>query len=247
MRGGEGWFYRGRARGARHHGARRVMIARLAFACHMAILSFHASPPSDPPQFSCAYPFLTRFSRAVLEVFQNSKWVMQHIAGNLSMSSFQRYKVCTNRSSEERVMAPGSRGVGAVFVRFSNEDSGQTGDAIGESRVPRRSWSRYLSNAPGLAGLLVASRKDSAREGGCPGGKTHFTPSAFFLKSYPSSRAYLTLLPMSDFDVLGTVEKLALPTFARFQICRNSSLGSRDMVSRAEPTGVFLVRLRAVF
>uniref|UniRef100_A0A2N9IHR0 Uncharacterized protein n=1 Tax=Fagus sylvatica TaxID=28930 RepID=A0A2N9IHR0_FAGSY len=75
-------------------------------------------------------------------------------------------KFCANRSSDERVMAPGSRGVGAVFVHFSGEDSDQTGDAIGEPRVPRRSWSRYLSNAPGLADQLVASRKDSAREGG---------------------------------------------------------------------------------
>jgi hypothetical protein len=33
-------------------------------------------------------------------------------------------------------MAPGSRGVGAVFVHFSDADSGQTGDAIGEPRVP---------------------------------------------------------------------------------------------------------------
>jgi hypothetical protein len=89
-------------------------------------------------------------------------------------------------------MAPGSRGVGAVFVHFSDADSGQTGDAIGEPRVPRRSWSRYLSNAPGPADQLVASRKDSAREGGCPGGKMRFTPNAFFLKSYPSSRAFLT-------------------------------------------------------
>jgi hypothetical protein len=89
-------------------------------------------------------------------------------------------------------MAPGSRGVGAVFVHFSGEDSGQTGDAIGEPRVPRRSRSHYLSNAPGLADQLVASRKDSAREGGCLGGKMRFTPSAFFLKSCPSSRAFLT-------------------------------------------------------
>uniref|UniRef100_A0A2N9FKF9 Aminotransferase-like plant mobile domain-containing protein n=1 Tax=Fagus sylvatica TaxID=28930 RepID=A0A2N9FKF9_FAGSY len=93
---------------------------------------------------------------------------MQHIVGKLSTSSFQRYKVCANRSSDEGVMAPGSRGVGAVFVHFSGEDSGQTGDAIGEPRVPRRSWSHYLSNAPGLADQLVASRKDSAREGGSP-------------------------------------------------------------------------------
>ena len=89
-------------------------------------------------------------------------------------------------------MAPGSRGVGAVFVHFSDEDSGQTGDVLGEPRVPRRSQSRYLSNTPGFEDQLVASRKDSAREGGCPGGKTRFTPSAFFLKSCLSSRAFLT-------------------------------------------------------
>uniref|UniRef100_A0A2N9G8M1 Uncharacterized protein n=1 Tax=Fagus sylvatica TaxID=28930 RepID=A0A2N9G8M1_FAGSY len=121
-----------------------------------------------------------------------------------------------NRSSDERVMAPGSRGIGAVFVHLSGEDSDQTGDAFGEPRVPRRSWSRYLSNAPGLVDQLVASRKDSAREGGY-------------------------------FDVLGTVGKLALPTFARFRICGNPSLDLRDMAPRTEATGVFLVRLRAVF
>ena len=64
-------------------------------------------------------------------------------------------------------MAPGSRGAGAVFVCFSDEDSGQTGGATGEPRVARRSWSRHLSNVIGLVGQLVASRKDSAREGGC--------------------------------------------------------------------------------
>ena len=117
---------------------------------------------------------------------------MHNIVGKLSTSSFQRYKVYVNRSPDERVMAPGSWGVGAVFVHFSDEDSRQTGGALGEQRVPRRSRSRYLSNAPGLVDQLVTSRKDSAREGGCPGGKTRFTPSAFFLKSCPSSRAFLT-------------------------------------------------------
>ena len=117
---------------------------------------------------------------------------MQHIVGKLSTSTFQRYKVYANQSSDERVMAPGSRGAGAIFVCFSGEDSGQTGDATDEPRVARRSRSHYLSNTPRLAGQLAVSQKDSAREGGCPGSKTRFVPSAFFLKSCPSSRAYLT-------------------------------------------------------
>uniref|UniRef100_A0A2N9FI46 Reverse transcriptase n=1 Tax=Fagus sylvatica TaxID=28930 RepID=A0A2N9FI46_FAGSY len=53
-----------------------------------------------------------------------------------------------------------------IFGGENSKNSGQTGNAIGEPRVPRRSRSHYLSNAPGLADQLVASRKDSAREGG---------------------------------------------------------------------------------
>uniref|UniRef100_A0A2N9I871 Uncharacterized protein n=1 Tax=Fagus sylvatica TaxID=28930 RepID=A0A2N9I871_FAGSY len=116
-------------------------------------------------------------------------------------------------------MAPGSRGIGAVFVHFSGEDSDQTGDAFGEPRVPRRSWSRYLSNAPGLADQLVASRKDSAREGGCPGGKNAFCS-----------------------------QRLALPTFCKVPDLRKSELGLVRYGSREQrPPEVFLVRLRAVF
>uniref|UniRef100_A0A2N9I9G0 Uncharacterized protein n=1 Tax=Fagus sylvatica TaxID=28930 RepID=A0A2N9I9G0_FAGSY len=76
--------------------------------------------PLESSSISVRVPFFIRFSGAVLEVFRNSKWVMRHIVGKLSTSSFQRYKVCANRSSDEGVMAPGSRGVGAVFVHSSD-------------------------------------------------------------------------------------------------------------------------------
>uniref|UniRef100_A0A2N9GLL7 Uncharacterized protein n=1 Tax=Fagus sylvatica TaxID=28930 RepID=A0A2N9GLL7_FAGSY len=158
------------------------------WSCASCVLPRGRSYPlQSSSEIPRAYPFLPDFRGAVLEVFRNSKWVMQHIVGKLSTSSFQRYKVCTNRSSDEGVMAPGSRGVGAVFVHFSGEDSGQTGDAIGEPRVPRRSRSRYLSNAPGLADQLVASRKDSAREGGymVPANRGHRGVFGPFEGSFP--------------------------------------------------------------
>ena len=63
------------------------------------------------------------------------------------------------------------------------------GDATGEPRVARRNRSRHLSNAPELAGQLAASRKDSAREGGCSGGKRVLFPAHFFLNLIPV-RAY---------------------------------------------------------
>ena len=78
-------------------------------------------------------------------------------------------------------MTPGSRGVGVVFACFSGEVSGQTGEATGEPRVARRSWSRHLSNAPGLADQLVVSREDSACEGGCPGEKRDKSLARFSL------------------------------------------------------------------
>jgi hypothetical protein len=89
-------------------------------------------------------------------------------------------------------MAPGSRGAGTVFSCFSGEDSGQTGEATGEPRVARCSRSFHLSNAPGLADQLVVSRKDSAREGDCPGGKTRLIFGALFLTFCLCSRTYLT-------------------------------------------------------
>jgi hypothetical protein len=115
-------------------------------------------------------------------------------------------------------MALGSRGARAVFSRFSGKDSGQTGEATGEPRVARCSWSCHLSNAPGLADQITASWKESAREDGCSGGKTRRIFSAFFLVFCLYSRACLTQLPTLDFDVLGIVGKLALPSFLRFWV-----------------------------
>ena len=57
----------------------------------------------------------------------------------LEMSSFQKYQVCSNRSSDGEVMALGSRGLCVVFLCFSGEDFGQTSDVIGEPRVVHRS------------------------------------------------------------------------------------------------------------
>ena len=52
---------------------------------------------------------------------------------------------------------------------------------------------------------------------------------------------------MSDLNVLGTVGKLVLPTFARFRIYGNPSLGSRNTVPRTGAAGVFLVCWRTFF
>ena len=110
-----------------------------------------------------------------------SKWVMQHTIGKIAESTFQRYKVRANQSLDGKVMAPRSRGVGVVFSCFSSEDSGQTGDATGEPRVASRSWGCSLSYAPRLVDQIVASQKESVREGGYPGGKTHQIFNAFSL------------------------------------------------------------------
>jgi hypothetical protein len=44
---------------------------------------------------------------------------------------------------------------------------------------------------------------------------------------------------MSVFDDLGVLGKPALPSFLKFQTCKNASSGLRDTVLRTEATGVF--------
>uniref|UniRef100_A0A2N9ELS4 Aminotransferase-like plant mobile domain-containing protein n=1 Tax=Fagus sylvatica TaxID=28930 RepID=A0A2N9ELS4_FAGSY len=143
-----------------------MTVLRELWYCHVAVLSFHASSSSNPPRFPCAYPFLSDFRGQ----FWRSSGTQNGSCGISSESSrrplsndikFARIGVRTRELWLPEV------GVSELFLcTLSDVDSGQTGNAIGEPRVPRRSRSHYLSNAPGLADQLVASRKDSAREGG---------------------------------------------------------------------------------
>uniref|UniRef100_A0A2N9HB69 Uncharacterized protein n=1 Tax=Fagus sylvatica TaxID=28930 RepID=A0A2N9HB69_FAGSY len=227
---------------------RRGMVPRELWYCHVAVLSFHASSSSNPPRFPCAYLFLPDFRGQ----FWRSSGTQNGSCGISSESSRRPLsndiKFARNRSSDEGVMAPGSRGVGAVFVHFSDADSGQTGDAIGEPRVPRRSWSHYLSNAPGLADQLVASRKDSAREGGCPGGKNAFCSQRVFSQILSQFARIFDLAPdvrISTFLVPSESLRCLLLQGSGFTEIRawTCEIWPREQ----RPPEVFLVRLRAVF
>uniref|UniRef100_A0A2N9GM60 Uncharacterized protein n=1 Tax=Fagus sylvatica TaxID=28930 RepID=A0A2N9GM60_FAGSY len=182
------------------------------------------------------------------------------------MSTFQRYKVCANWSSDERVMAPGSRGARAVFACFSGEDSGQTGEATSEPRVARRSWSRYLFNAPGPAGQLAASQKDSA----CEGAYATFSCKVLDLREtklgmerYGSAnRGYRSVFgPLEDIfpieiparpgEILAIREFHAVHGCVLFPMCpglrinllpcTKANLGPQDMILRTEAVGMFLI------
>ena len=121
-------------------------------------------------------------------------------------------------------MAPGSWGARAVFVCFSGEDFGQTGDATGEPRVARHSWIHHLSNAPGLTGQLAVSWKDFAREAAVQK-KNGSNLRPIFPRFLSVFVHVFDLASKSVFDVLGTVGKLALPSFSRFWARGKPSLG----------------------
>ena len=103
-------------------------------------------------------------------------------------------------------MALGSWGVGAVFVHFSDEDSGQTGDAFANREFHVVAGVVTFPTHPGSKINLLRVRKTLRAKAAAQKEKRIF-------------------LLMSDFDVLGTDGNLALPTLARFRTCGNPSLG----------------------
>uniref|UniRef100_A0A2N9HW49 Integrase catalytic domain-containing protein n=1 Tax=Fagus sylvatica TaxID=28930 RepID=A0A2N9HW49_FAGSY len=129
-------------------------------------------------------------------------------------------------------------GVSELFsCTLSGEDSDQTGDAFGEPRVPRRSWSRYLSNAPGLVDQLVASRKDSAREGGCPGGKNAFSSQRVFLQILSQFAHIFDLAPDVRFRRSWYRRKACVAYFCKVPDLRKSELGLEDSARKRGNVG----------
>jgi hypothetical protein len=246
MRWGRAAFIDGVARLARHHTARCVMMPRESYSPPRGSLILHASPPPNPPRFLCTYPFLTRFSRAVLEAFRCLKWVMQHIFGKISMSTFQQYNVCANRSSDGRVMTPGSRGVRAIFACFSTKILVKRGKppvnrelhvVAGVAIFPTHLGPRV--NLQRVRKTLRA--KAVVREKNAPNLRSIFP---HFLSVFAR---VCDLAPDVGFRRSWYRRKACATLSLKFWTCGKPSLGSRDMALRTGAAGVFLVRWRTFF
>uniref|UniRef100_A0A2N9EHE6 Aminotransferase-like plant mobile domain-containing protein n=1 Tax=Fagus sylvatica TaxID=28930 RepID=A0A2N9EHE6_FAGSY len=122
-------------------------------------------------------------------------------------------------------MAPGSRGIGAVFVHFSGEDSDQTGDAFGEPRVPRRSWSRYLSNAPGLVGSTCCEQERLCARRRLSGRKNAFSSQRVFLQILSQFAHIFDLAPDVRFRRSWYRRKACAAYFCKVPDLRKSELG----------------------
>uniref|UniRef100_A0A2N9GXZ6 Aminotransferase-like plant mobile domain-containing protein n=1 Tax=Fagus sylvatica TaxID=28930 RepID=A0A2N9GXZ6_FAGSY len=134
-----------------------MTVLRELWYCHVAVLSFHASSSSNPPRFPCAYPFLSDFRGQ----FWRSSGTQNGSCGISSESSRRPL------SNDIKFRSNGG-------MLSANREFHVVAGVI------------HLSNAPGLADQLVASRKDSAREGG--------SCAAYFCKVPDSRKSELGLV-----------------------------------------------------
>jgi hypothetical protein len=169
-----------------------MTVLRELWYCHVAVLSFHASSPSNPPRFPCAYPFLSDFRGQ----FWRSSGTQ---TGSCSISSESSRRPLSNDVNFTRIGVRTRElwlpevGVSELFLctlpmqipvkRGMLSANREFHDVAGVIIFPTHPGSRI--------NLLRAGKtlraKAAVREK-----KMRFAPSAFFLKSCPSSRAYLT-------------------------------------------------------
>uniref|UniRef100_A0A2N9GQD9 Uncharacterized protein n=1 Tax=Fagus sylvatica TaxID=28930 RepID=A0A2N9GQD9_FAGSY len=248
MRGGRAGFIGRRARLARDDHARVVRLPR-------GDLILHASPSPNPPRFSCAYPFLTRFSRAVLEVFWNSKWVMQHIVGKLSTSYFPTIPVKRGMPSANRelhvvagvVIFPTHPGLRVNLQRVGKTLRAKA--AVREEKCAKPSariflqilsqFARIFDLAPDVG--FSTFLEDSVRKRGNVGGRVPenfstalFRRTCFRARGRRSSRCRISTILVSS-------ESL------RYLLSKGTGLAQRrawvpqDMILRTEAVGMFLM------
>uniref|UniRef100_A0A2N9GGJ0 Uncharacterized protein n=1 Tax=Fagus sylvatica TaxID=28930 RepID=A0A2N9GGJ0_FAGSY len=122
-------------------------------------------------------------------------------------------------------MAPGSRGVGAVFVHFSGEDSGQTGDAIGEPRVPRRSWSHLSFQRTRARGSTCCEQERLCARRRLSGRKNAFYSQRVFSQILSQFARIFDLAPDVGFRRSWYRRKACAAYFCKVPDLRKSELG----------------------
>uniref|UniRef100_A0A2N9ERF9 Uncharacterized protein n=1 Tax=Fagus sylvatica TaxID=28930 RepID=A0A2N9ERF9_FAGSY len=122
-------------------------------------------------------------------------------------------------------MAPGSRGVGAVFVHFSGEDSGQTGDAIGEPRVPRRSWESLSFQRTRARGSTCCEQERLCARRRLSGRKNAFSSQRVFSQILSQFAHIFDLAPDVRFRRSWYRRKACVAYFCKVPDLRKSELG----------------------
>jgi hypothetical protein len=142
-----------------------MTVLRELWYCHVAVLSFHASSSSNPPRFPCAYPFLSYFRGQ----FWRSSGTQN---GSCSISSESSRRPLSNDIKFARIGVR-TRELWLPEVRVSElflctlpmQIPVKRGMLSANREFHVVSGVIIFPTHPGLADQLVASRKDSAREG----------------------------------------------------------------------------------